>query len=263
MVHATPLGNNLQHARFNDLNDEPLRYLNPITGYEKMPLVSLEIAVRPVAHMFLHLEKYVWIAKRNCENPADNLTQDESASIFLYTMEFNQGPSLYGVLNRALRNEARGQLIPWFSYLRLFFTAMDKLPSHDCKVWRGIKNVDLTSKYKKGKEVVWWGVTSTTESMNVLDNEQFLGKSGLRTIISINCKHGKRIAAHSYFKDKEEEVILMPGFNFRVKSDIKPSDGLHMIDVEEVEPPFPFITKLSDLKFMKPIKHFAIGMIQH
>lgn len=262
MAHAKVSGNNMQHSRFNDLNDEPLKYLSPIKGFETMPLVSLEEAVQPVSNKFVSLEEYVWIAKKNCENPEDNLTQDESASIFLYTMEFNPGPSLYRVLNKTLRDEERGQLKPWFLYLRLFFTALDKLPSHSCRVWRGMKNVDLTSEYRKGKEIVWWGVTSTTESMNVLENEQFLGKNGLRTMVSINCKHGKKIAAHSYFKNKEEEVILMPGFNFRVRGDMNPSHGLHMLDLEEIEPPFPFIAKLSNLKFMKPLKTLAISMIQ-
>lgn len=242
------------HARFNDLGDESLRHLSPIKGYENMPLVSLEEAVKPVAHFFNSLEEYVWIAKKNCENPPDDLTPDESASIFLYTMEFNPPPSLYNVLNKTLRDEERGQLVPWFSYLKLFFTALNKLPSHSCKLWRGIKHVDLKSKYQEGNDFVWWGVTSTTESMKVLENENFLGKKGVRTMISIDCKNGKKISEHSYFKNKEQEVIIMPGSYFKVKSILNPADGFHMIDVEEIKPPFPFIAKLPGFSFLKPTK---------
>ena len=50
------------------------------------------------------------------------------------------GPtSLYRILNQALRDENRDTLKIWFSYLKLFQTALDKLPKVKEGVWRGIR----------------------------------------------------------------------------------------------------------------------------
>ncbi|CAF5100969.1 unnamed protein product, partial [Rotaria sp. Silwood1] len=47
--------------------------------------------------------------------------------------------SLYRVLNRALRSENRQALKVWFSYLKLFDIALDKLPTVKEPVWRGVR----------------------------------------------------------------------------------------------------------------------------
>jgi len=96
--------------RFLDLAYEPDRDLAPIKNYEKVPLVSLEEAIKPVEHLLDNVAGDIWIAKRNCKKPLDGLTKDESAAIYLYSME-----SLYRQLNTALRNKDRKRLTPWFS----------------------------------------------------------------------------------------------------------------------------------------------------
>jgi len=60
-----------------------------------------------------NLAQNIWISKHNCQNPEDSLTQDESASIHLYTMEWNDSQqSLYVKLNRTLRCVNRQELKP-------------------------------------------------------------------------------------------------------------------------------------------------------
>jgi hypothetical protein len=146
-----------QNSRFTDLCDEPVdRLLSPIRGYEDKPLVSLAEAVKPISGFFDEIEDYVYVALHNCQNPPDELTQQESASIHLYTMQFHSGPSLYHSLNQSLRAENRDQLIPWFSFLKLFLTALHKLPSQTKTVWRGVRDIDLSSKYKTGTKFAWW-----------------------------------------------------------------------------------------------------------
>jgi hypothetical protein len=44
-----------------------------------MPLVPLEKAVEPISHLFDDINQYLWTAKKNCQNPEERLTQDESA----------------------------------------------------------------------------------------------------------------------------------------------------------------------------------------
>ncbi|CAF4312428.1 unnamed protein product, partial [Rotaria sordida] len=221
-----------KNSRFTDLYNEPVDHLlSPIEGYQNKPLVSLTEAIEPVAGFFHDIEDNVFVALHNRQNPADGLSQQESASIHLYTMQFDGGPSLYLLLNQSLRAENRQELRPWFSFLKLFLTALHKLPSQTEIVWRGIRDVDLSSKYKTGMKFVWWGVSSCTTRIEVLEESQFLGKHGQRTLFSIQCINGKSLTAHSYSTDTEE-IILMPGSCFEVMDLLNPAPELHIIQLK-------------------------------
>jgi hypothetical protein len=113
-----------------DIRHEPKQILEPISGYEQELLLSLEEACQPLENILgMELKLYIIVAKLNSKEPENGLTQDESASIYLYTMEWNETEnSLYAVLNQALRTADRSKLRPWFKYLKLFFTALFKLP---------------------------------------------------------------------------------------------------------------------------------------
>jgi hypothetical protein len=251
-------GQNLAVSRYTDLRDEPVtRLLAPITGYQDMPLVTLEESIEPVSHLFDEIEGNVWVAKENCKNPADGLSQNESASIHLYTMQFGSDLSFYHALNNNLRSENRQTLKPWFSFLKLFLTALYKLPSQTQTVWRGVRGEDLSSKYPTGSKFAWWSVSSCTISLEILQSEQFLGTEGLRTLFSIECQNGKSVMAHSYFKDTEKEVILMPGSYFEVVGQLHPAKDLHFIHLKEIQPPFslvkpPFNKASSSASTKKP-----------
>lgn len=229
-------------CRYTDVFDEPIHnLLAPIKGYQDKPLVSLMKAIEPVAGFFNEIEDNVLVALHNSQYPADDLNPQESGAIHLYTMEFDGGPSLYLLLNRSLRAEIREDLKPWFLYLKLFLIALCKLPSRKTRIWRGIRNVDLSSKYKVGMKFAWWGVSSCTADMKLLESEKFLGKTGQRTLFSIECINGKSIAAHSYFKNTEQEVILMPGSYFEVLGQLNPGLGLHIIELKEITPPMTLV----------------------
>lgn len=229
-------------SRFTDFCDEPVDHLlAPIKGYQDQKCVSLNEAVQSISQFFDEIEDNVFVALHNCQNPSDDLTQEESASIHLYTMHFGGGPSLYLLLNQSLRTENREELKPWFPFLKLFLTALYKLPSHSKTVWRGVKNVDLSSKYKKGIKFAWWGVSSCTTDIEVLESNAFLGKTGLRTIFSIECMNGKSVVNHSYFKNTEKEIILMPGSYFEVIGQLNPAPQLHIIQLQEITPPITLV----------------------
>jgi hypothetical protein len=153
MAKGMTHGPNLADSRYTDFRDEPVtRLLAPITGYQDMPLLTLEESVEPVSHLFDGIEGNVWVSKENCKNSVDGLNQDESAAIHLYTMQFGSELSLYHALNKNLRSENRQSLKPWFSFLKLFLTALHKLPSCVQVVWRGVRDVDLSSKYPTGSK---------------------------------------------------------------------------------------------------------------
>jgi hypothetical protein len=210
--------------RFLDAGEEPTKALTPLEGYEKKDLVSLEEAVKSIDVPIHNLDAMVWIAKRNALPLLDGLTSDESAAIGLYTMEWPEGyDNFYTILNQKLRSEERKCLTSWFSFLKLFLTALYKLPSNKNQIWRGIHG-NVSNLYNV--DYIWWGVSSCTTTIEAMEN--FVGLSGERTLFMIECINGKSIQAHSSYKD-ENEILLMPGTYLSVIGKWSPSERLHII----------------------------------
>lgn len=126
MAKSEPVNRRL----IDNIGDEPEQMLQPIIGYEKEPLLSLEEACEPLESILDHqLKQNIFIAKVNTEKNTDGIPHDEAAAIHLYTMEWhNHQNSLYMVLNRTLRAPDRDELRPWFKYLRLLLTGFFRLP---------------------------------------------------------------------------------------------------------------------------------------
>ncbi|CAF3775562.1 unnamed protein product [Rotaria sp. Silwood1] len=228
------------NTRLLDASEERLNALAPLRGYAEEPLVPLKEAVVKLRKLLDDVDARVWTATNRCKSPADKLTQEESAAVVLYTMEWDPShPSLYTVLNRTLRLEDRRKLTPWFPYLKLVFTALFKLPSIRCTVWRGVRE-DLRSQYQQGDSVTWWAFSSCTTAINVLESEQYLGTSSPRTLFAIDCLNGKDIKRHSYFA-QEEETLLLPCTHFQVISHFKSMENLYIIHLREIPPPFMFL----------------------
>jgi hypothetical protein len=227
--------------RITDVAQEPVQMLAPIVGFKDMPIVSLENAVKPLALSLPDVQSFAYSAKQRCKKPPpDGLTIDESASIMLYTMGWKPlDECLYVALNATLRLEDREKLEPWFLYLKLFFTALERLPSTQKTIYRGVK-LDLSEQYQSSKIIVWWGFSSCTIAINVLQSELFLGKTGNRTMFAIECSSGKDIRKHSYFQ-KEDEVLLLAATQFKVIGCLDLGHGLHQIQLQEIKPPYPLL----------------------
>jgi hypothetical protein len=234
--------------RFSDASEEPRRLLQPIEGYQSLELVTLEDAIAPIVELCPDVRRRAYIAKGNCDTPKNGLTEDESAAVFLYTTEWSpREQCLYVVLNKVLRSANRNRLIPpWFLYMKLLLTALFKLPSCTMAVWRGVR-LDLRKEYKVGQTVTWWGFSSCTASLAVLESEVFLGQEGKRTIFHIKCFNGKKIRVHSSIED-EDEILLLPGSQFIVNGHLQPSKkdpDLIIIELEQIEPPFSLLQEPS------------------
>lgn len=209
--------------------------MTPIHGYAKMPLVTLEEAVDPLVSIVKEVKDMVKRVKFNCQNPPDNLSSDESASIMLYSLEHKpREKSFYSILNKALWYPDRSTLKPWFLYLKLVLTALSKIPSEKRYLHRGVKE-DLINEYSADATFVWWGFSSCTTSVHVLHDDVFLGTTGTRTLFQIECHSSKDIRKHSMFKN-EDEVLLPPGRQFKVISSLDAGNGLHIIQIKETDP---------------------------
>ncbi|CAF2118494.1 unnamed protein product [Rotaria magnacalcarata] len=237
-LDSTDKGSNNVH-RVSDISQEPDKMLLPIGGYHEKPLVSLEEAIDPLVPLVPDIKRKAWIAKLNSKDPADNLTPDESASIMLYSIEWmKQEESLCYILNSTLRKANRDLLKPWFIYLKLILTGIAKLPSiEDRTVYRGVK-ANLSDIYCLGKKFVWWDFSSCTSRIDALEQETILGKTGMRTIFTIECKNAKNIRHHSMYPDKDE-ILLLPASQFEVIRQNHPSEDVHMIQLKETEPLYP------------------------
>ena len=197
---------------------------NPIWGYEESKISTLEEAVETILPIVPHLSDYVSSAKQNCNKKLSQLTQHESAAIYLYTMSTN----FYGQLNAALRQEDRNQLKPWFGFLKLIMNALNKLPSIKAVIWRGISD-NVTTHVRKHQLQTWWSMNSCTKDLKVVG--AYLATGG--TLFSIEAINGKDISTYSAFKD-EKEIILIPGTRLCVKSEpLDHNANLFIVQLEE------------------------------
>jgi hypothetical protein len=112
-------------------------------------------------------------------------------------------------------------------------TAVHKLPPcTDATVNRGVK-LAIHHKYNEGDEPIWWAFSSATATLSVLQNEQFLGMAGDRTIFQLqNVRRAVDISKYSAIKAEDERLILC-GTPFVVKSKMNMGNGLWMVQMEE------------------------------
>jgi hypothetical protein len=203
--------------------------LTEIYGYKNHPLLPLEKALEPLLPYMQQLDSYIKEAKRYCCHPSEHrLTKDESAAVYLYSIEWGH-QSLYRVLNSVLRSKNRSLVNPWLAYLKLFHTAIKKLPTVEDILWRGVPN-DISINYKKGQEIVWWSESSCTTSIDVV--KDFVGSNS--TIFMIKAKNGKNLTGYTKYP-YENEVLLPSGTHLRVKSDpLELELGTKIVHLEEV-----------------------------
>ncbi len=129
----------------------------------------------------------IWRGKKPVRETSavDDLTdareraRDEIAALHLYTQE----SPLYPILNARLRDRNRERIRPLIPLVKLLLTALYKLPAiSGTTVYRGVKRTLKALFLPTEQTKFWWAFSSTTTSLAVLQSEQFLGKTGERTM---------------------------------------------------------------------------------
>ncbi|CAM4939061.1 unnamed protein product [Rotaria socialis] len=217
--------------RFGDI-DASFKRLTPVYGFRSAKCVPIENALESIVSQIDELPYYIKTAKKYCHFPSEHgLTRDESAAIYIYTMEWGD-TALYRVLNQALRSENRQALKIWFPYLRLFDEALRKLPTVKEVLWRGI-SLDIGRSFVRNQIVTWWSVNSCSSSVNVIKN--FIGKEKNSTLFLIEAVNGRKVSGYTEFEN-EEEIVLPMGSQFRVKSDpLEQSNGSYLVHLIELD----------------------------
>ncbi|CAF1261042.1 unnamed protein product [Rotaria magnacalcarata] len=228
-------------SRFFDFMRETGDKLSPMKDYQQLAQPSLEEAIACVQQhktfkIDADIQNKVSLAKkeRSNEDGANDLTTDESAAIQLYTMESKtEQESLFYILNSTLRLADRNELKPFLLYVKLLLGALEKIPSFNGIVYRGIPG-NISSNFVKGKKITWWGFSSCTRSLEVLSKEEFLGTIGQRTIFYIECTSGKSIQHYSYLSPDDEEILLLPGIELLVTNKKRTKHGLSIVYLQEI-----------------------------
>ena len=139
------------------------------------------------------------------------------------------------MLNHTLKAADREDLRPYFKYLKLFMTALAKLRcAPQQTVWRGVTR-NLSANFLPGTSVTWWAFSSCTTTMTILDNNMYLGGTGARTLFSIETVNARTIRAHSHYEG-EDEILLLPGTQMVVQSQLNPAPDLHIIHLKQIIP---------------------------
>ena len=207
MAHQEQLTRNSRYVN-NGISELLQANRSPIDGYKQSPSMTLEEASEKLAPFIDNLANYVADAKRKCNQYSTNLTWDESAAIYLYSMPI----SFFSRLNETLRAENRDALKPWFAFLKLFVAALEKLPSLEITVWRGFVS-DVGFSLFENDLQIWWSVNSCSRALDVVG--PYVGERGI--VFAIGAIHAKDVSDYSAFP-VEKEVILMPGTHVRVQS---------------------------------------------
>jgi hypothetical protein len=204
--------------------------LKPIAGYWAYELVPLEEALKAFLSQINELKRSIKEAKKHCNHSSPhNLTLDESAALFLYTMEAGDH-SFYRILNQVLTTENRNEVNPWFSYLKLFDTALNKLPKAKGNIWRAVPG-NVANNYKINQILTWWTISSCSASEDVV--KTFFKPNQEATLFMIEAVNGKNLAGYTMHPD-EHEVILGVGTQLRVKDIVFQHGNLPLVHLAEI-----------------------------
>ncbi|CAF1218516.1 unnamed protein product [Rotaria sordida] len=241
MIHLTQSADVAKIFRFVDNEYNP-RLFPPVNDYLTHEPLSLEQCLEPIVARIDRLGQIIQLAKDKCHFPCEHgLTRDESAAIFLYTIEWD-GRTLYHVINRDLLSKEQSVSKSWLPYLKLFYTALKKLPNVQMNVWRSIHE-DMIKELNQNDEFIWWSITSCSSSIDVIKDSIEINSR----LLIIETTTGKDISNYSNSSD-QHEVILCPGTRLCFVENVQ--DLISSVDV-------PYLKELTDeneRKILPPVR---------
>lgn len=218
----------MRTSRYVDA-DQPQNGNPQISKFLNYNLVSLTDSLQPVSKDMGSLSDAIRTAK-TCSKKNNGLDEDQTAAIYLYTMELSP-KSVYSTMNCHLRTNDLTIAKVWFPYMKLLYTAVSKLPSFSGAVWRGVRR-DLAKHYRKNAVIHWSWFTSSTKSITATKN--FISQNYQGTIFMIECRDGKELKEYSEHPG-EDEVLLLPGITLVVVDDALNLNGMNVIHLRQTE----------------------------
>ncbi|CAF2930704.1 unnamed protein product [Rotaria sp. Silwood2] len=205
-----------QYIQIGIKSNNPLALID---GYLNEPLLSLEEALEPFDGKIDQLSHYIKEAKMKCHYPSEhNLNHDESAAIYIYTMKWGDW-CLHDHLQAALNSKDQSTLKPWFKYLKLFKSALDKLPTAKAEIWQGAPfDEKLEEQLSSEPLSVYSSMCSCSLSANEITN--YLQKTVGKKIILVGYQsvNGKLLTGHT--ANDLQEAIMWPGIRLEVSKHV-------------------------------------------
>ncbi|CAF1298453.1 unnamed protein product [Rotaria magnacalcarata] len=243
--------------RLTDVDCEN-KAIKSIENHQKSLSVTLEEALDPVRSTIANWDENIRNAKLLAKRRSSNILNiDESAAIYLYTMQVNE-TSFSRILNQALRSDDQSIVNEyWLKYLQLLWQALKKLPSVRGHVFQ-CATTKIKEKYPKEQIITWWGITSCTQTPDEIVGS-LLGKN--LTLLNIKILNGKDISEYSC-KSYETEIILLPGTRLRV-NDVSKNVNLNIyeIDLEEIDDEILLFNTMRNLKTQRVSKDLSLDKI--
>lgn len=196
-----------------------------IEQYRNIEIQSLEETLEQLIDLVPDVKNYAKQAKTKCKQNSIDMTVDESAAIYLYSMD----TIFYSQLNSSLRSNNSDDRQKWFGFLKLLGSALEKLPSKNIRLWRGVRE-NIGSQFTGNHFDTRLSVTSCTTDLGVATC--YLGDAG-GTVFAIDAENAKGISAYSAFGD-EQEFVLMSGTRLRIVHNPLTYQNLCIVQLEEI-----------------------------
>ena len=240
--------------RFSGVGHEPLTSRSPLFGLFKNRAVppTLTAALVPIREAIAGGELTIDMAEldvmqESCEELAqgkvdegDPMPKHFIAAITMYTAEFHVQRSVYSVVNELLRDADRKKLKPVLDFVWLLMHALSLCPPFKGHiVYRGVKDLQKGA-YKNGLHYSWCQFSSTAATVEV--QTTFLGKTGQRTLFTLELTTGRArmISQYSFFPN-EDEVLLPANSKFLAESTFDSGADFETVQLREVAPADPIL----------------------
>lgn len=188
--------------------------LELIEGFEKEPVKSLEQAFQPHRSGIPDFSKKIKEAKTKCNNNGSvQFTTDESAAIYLYSMDADAN-GVYYHLRNAWISDDRTKMEVWFKYLNLLFSAVRKCPKVKATVWQGSQySEDGETRPSDDSFSIYTCMASGSPSLEAV--KQHLNDRHVFRKIFIGYQDVDARDISDYTADDAKQWFILPGFKVK------------------------------------------------
>ena len=188
---------------FSENND-----LKLVQGYQNERILSLEEALKPVTKMFPDISQQIQKAqKKRYYSEKGVLTEDKSAAIYIYSMKGTN--NLHFHFQKAWDSKDKSQLKPWFKYLKLLKSALNKLPDVQTKVWQQINRSAVEEILQAGQSQLYTCMGTCSRSIEELNDVLDKKPASKVIMVGYGLVSGKDVTP--YAEGEAKEVLVWPG----------------------------------------------------
>ncbi|CAF1347961.1 unnamed protein product [Adineta ricciae] len=198
-------------AHVGNAHELGLKNFNPldcIEGFEDETDVTFEESLQPIIQDNPQLRSYIDEAKAKCNKSSQHgLTVDESAAIYIYSMEVSDG--VCQLLYKDWSLNDKSAMKKWLKFLKLFKNALDKLPDADKACQIVSCDESIQDMLENSSSSIYTALSKAKPEEPDISKHRDLAKNGKLCSVTYLCAGGKDVT--DYTPGKKISVILWPG----------------------------------------------------